>query len=200
MKKTNYFLNFVKSYRNIFLKVLFFEIYYSIRFGSLVPKMKIQNDSNRTDTVPCIYYFLYKISKFLKQKEIKSIVDIGSGYGRVVNFVSYKNNIKSYGIEYDKQVHEVALKIKNRKTSLYCSDVFNFNLRKFNSRCFILVDPFKKNEDRNKILNKIKKLYPNKKKYIIAVNNYKGGFPEYLKLIKSIIASKTRSLKIFEIS
>ena len=200
MKKTNYFLNFVKSYRNIFLKVLFFEIYYSIRFGSLVPKMKIQNDSNRTDTVPCIYYFLYKISKFLKQKEIKSIVDIGSGYGRVVNFVSYKNNIKSYGIEYDKQVHEVALKIKNRKTSLYCSDVFNFNLRKFNSRCFILVDPFKKNEDRNKIINKIKKLYPNKKKYIIAVNNYKGGFPEYLKLIKSIIASKTRSLKIFEIS
>jgi len=200
MKKTNYFLNFVKSYRNIFLKVLFFEIFYSIRFGSLVPKMKIQNDINRTDTIPCIYYFLHEISKFLKQREIKSIVDIGSGFGRVVNFLSYKNNIKSYGIEYDKQVHEQALKIKNRKTSLYCGDVLDFNLRKLNSRCFILVDPFKKIEDRNKILNKIKRLYPNKKKYIIAVNNYKGGFPKYSKLIKSIIASKTRTLKIFEIS
>ena len=200
MKKTNYFFNFVRSYRNLFLKVLLFEIFYSIRFGSLIPKMKIQNNSSRTDTVPCIYYFLYEISKFLKEKRIKTIVDVGSGYGRVVNFISSKNKIKSIGIEYDKEVHKLALKNRNKNTVLHCGDVFNFNLKRLNSRCFILVDPFKKVRDRNKFLNKIRKIYPNKVKYIIAVNNYKGSFPKFSKLIKSIIASKTRTLKIYKIN
>ncbi len=68
MKKINYFLNFVKSYRLLFLKVLFFEIYYSLRFRDFIPLMKIHNDKNRTDTVPCVYYFIYMISKFIKKK------------------------------------------------------------------------------------------------------------------------------------
>ena len=90
MKKNNYFINFLKSYYNIFFKVLYYEIFYSIHFKELLPKIKLQNSSKRTDTVPCIYYFLHEISKFLKKKDIKSIVDIGSGYGRVVNFISLK--------------------------------------------------------------------------------------------------------------
>ena len=69
MKKTNYFLNFIRSYRNIFFKVIFFEIFYSIRFGSIIPRMKIQNNNNRTDTIPCIYYFIYEISKFVKKEK-----------------------------------------------------------------------------------------------------------------------------------
>ena len=91
MKKNNYFLNFFRSYRNIFFKVLYFEIFYSIYFKELLPKIKIQNSSTRTDTVPCVYYFLHEISKFIKKNDIKSIIDIGSGYGRVVNFISLKN-------------------------------------------------------------------------------------------------------------
>ena len=74
----------------------------------------------------------------------------------------------------------------------------NFNIRSLNSKCFILVDPFKKVNDRNRFLSKIKKIYPGKKKYIIAVNNYKGKFPKKFKMIYSIIASEKRSLKIFE--
>jgi SAM-dependent methyltransferase len=200
MKKNNYFLNFLKSYRNIFFKVLFFEILYSIQFKELLPKIKIQNSSKRTDTVPCIYYFLHEISKFLKKKKIKSIVDIGSGYGRVVNFISLKNKIKSHGIEYDKEVFKFALKEKKVKVNLYCGDVFSFNLKKLKSNCFILVDPFKKISDNKKLLFKIKKLYPGKKKYVVSVNNSKGKFPNEFKLIYSIIGSKTRTLKIFEIN
>ncbi len=198
MKKTNYFLNFIRSYHNIFFKVLFFEIIYSIRFGQLLPQIKLQNNSKRTDTVPCIYYFLHEISKFLKKMKIKSIVDIGSGYGRVVNFISTINRIKSYGIEYDPEVFKIANIKKKERTTFYCSDVMNFNIRSLNSKCFILVDPFKKVNDRNRFLSKIKKIYPGKKKYIIAVNNYKGKFPKKFKMIYSIIASEKRSLKIFE--
>ena len=200
MRKTNYFFNFIRSYHRIFLKVLFFEIFYSIRFREFLPKIKVQNNSNRTDTVPCVYYFLHEISKFLEKNSVKSVVDIGSGYGRVVNFISSINRIKSYGIEYDKEVFKVANKFKEKNVNLYCGDVFNFNMKKFKSKCYILVDPFKKVEDRNKFLFKVKKTYPGEKKFIIAVNNYKGRFPNQFKLIYSIIGSKTRTLKIFEIS
>ena len=200
MKKNNYFLNFLRSYHNIFFKVLYFEIFYSIRFKELLPKIKIQNSLKRTDTVPCIYYFLHEISKFLKKKDIKSIVDIGSGYGRVVNFISLKNKIQSHGIEYDKDVFKFALKVKKAKVNLYCGDVFSFNLKKLKSKCFILVDPFKGAKDNKKILFKIKKLYPREKKYVISVNNSKGKFTNEFKLIYSIIGSKTRTLKIFEIN
>ena len=118
MRKTNYFFNFIRSYHKIFLKVLFFEIVYSIRFKEFLPKIKVQNNSNRTDTVPCVYYFLHEMSKFLQKNSIQSVVDIGSGYGRVVNFISSINRIKSYGIEYDKEVFKVANKIKKKNVNL----------------------------------------------------------------------------------
>ena len=38
----------------------------------LVPKMKLQNNQYRTDTIPCVYYFLQEISKFLKENKIKT--------------------------------------------------------------------------------------------------------------------------------
>ena len=198
MKKTNYFFNFIKSYHKIFFKVLFFEIFYTIRFNEFLPKIKVQNNSLRTDTVPSIYFFLHEVSKFLRKKNIKSVVDVGSGYGRVVNFISSINKIKSYGIEFDNEVHKTALNFKKDKVKLFCGDIFNYDLRLFNSKCFILVDPFKKVKDRNKFLNRIKKIFPKQKKYIIAINNYKGKFPKDFKLIFSIVGSKTRTLKIFE--
>lgn len=198
MKKTNYFFNFIKSYHKIFFKVLFFEIFYTIRFNEFLPKIKVQNNSLRTDTVPSIYFFLHEVSKFLRKKNIKSVVDVGSGYGRVVNFISSINKIKSYGIEFDTEVHKTALNFKKDKVKLFCGDIFNYDLRLFNSKCFILVDPFKKVKDRNKFLNRIKKIFPKQKKYIIAINNYKGKFPKDFKLISSIVGSKTRTLKIFE--
>ena len=199
MKKTNYFFNFISSYNKIIFKVIFFEIFYSIQFFELLPKIKVQNNYVRTDTVPCIYYFLHEISKFLKIKKIKSVVDIGSGYGRVVNFISQKNDINSYGIEYDKEVFKSSLKIKSENVDLYCGDAITFNLQKLNSNCFILNDPFKKIDERNKFLSKIKKLKPGKRKYIISINDNKKKFAKGFKLIHSIIGSKTRSLRIFEI-
>ena len=119
MKKNNYFFNFLRSYHKIFIKVLWFELFYSIYFKEVLPKIKIQNSSKRTDTVPCVYYFLDEISKFIKKKKIKSVVDIGSGYGRVVNFICSKNKIKCYGIEYDKEVFASALKNKKKKLSYF---------------------------------------------------------------------------------
>tara|TARA_B100001142_G_scaffold16080_1_gene15021 strand:- start:349 stop:957 length:609 start_codon:yes stop_codon:yes gene_type:complete len=199
MKKINYFFNFIQSYKNIFFQVLFFEIFYSLRFKELIPLMKVHNHKSRTDTVPCVFFFLHEISKFINKNNIKSIVDVGSGYGRVVNFISTINQIKCHGIEYDKEVYKSALKIKKNKVRLYCGDIFNFNLNKFNSNCFILIDPFKKISDRNKFLSRFSKLFSKKDKFLITVNIYKGKLPKQFNLIYSKIASKNRCLKIYKI-
>ena len=199
MKKTNYFFNFIRSYRNIFFKVLFFEIFYSIRFGSIIPKMKIQNNDNRTDTIPCVYYFIHEISKFIKKKEIKSLLDVGSGYGRIVKSINKINNIKTIGIEFDKEIHQKIISQSTNDINFYNGDVFKFNLKKINPECFVLVDPFKKDNDKIKFLNKLTKEFKNKNKYLILINFNNLKFENNLKLVKSIIGSKSRSFKIFKI-
>lgn len=199
MKKTNYFFNFIRSYRNIFFKVLFFEIFYSIRFGSIIPKMKIQNNDDRTDTIPCVYYFIHEISKFIKKKEIKSLLDVGSGYGRIVKSINKMNNIKTIGIEFDKEIHQKIISQSTNDINFYNGDVFKFNLKKINPECFVLVDPFKKDNDKIKFLNKLTKEFKNKNKYLILINFNNLKFENNLKLVKSIIGSKSRSFKIFKI-
>ena len=200
MKKINYFFNFIRSYRKIFLKVFFFEIFYSLRFGEIIPLMKVHNHKSRTDTIPCVFFFLHEISKFIKKNKIKSVVDVGSGYGRVVNFLNSLNKVRSIGIEYDKNVHIEALKLKKKNVKLYCGDIFKFKLEKFRSNCFILIDPFKKIKERNKFLLKYSKIMPKKNKYLVTVNIFKGKIPKKFNLIYSIIASKNRCLKIYKIN
>ena len=198
MKKLNYLLNFITSYKKIFLKVIFYEIIYSLKFRDFSQNIKIHNDKSRTDTVPCIFYFLHQISKFIKNNNIRSVVDIGSGFGRVINFINIQNKIKCYGIEYDHEVYKKSLKYKNKSVKLYCGDVFKFRFENFNSRCFILVDPFKKKIEIKKIFNKIRKISPKKNKYIIAVNINKKKISKEFNLLYSIKASETRRLDFYK--
>ena len=199
MKKTNYLLNFIKSYRNIFFKVLFYEIFYSIKFKSIIPKMKIQKHNRRTNSIPCVYYFLHEISIFIRENKIKSLLDIGSGYGRIVRSINKMNNIKTMGIEFDKEIHKIMTSQPNKNMYFYNGNVFNFNLKKLNPECFVLVDPFKKNEDKIKFLNKLIKDFKNRNKYLILINFNNIKLKKNFKLIKYIIGSEFRSIKFFKI-
>jgi len=199
MNKIKHILNFFIFYHKIFFSVVFYEIYYSLRFSDFLPKIKIQKKLLITNTVPCIYYFLHKISIFVKKRKIKSVIDIGSGYGRAVNFITTVNRIRSYGIELDKEVYLKSLRLKKKNVVLFNDDVFKFNFKKLKSTCYILNDPFGSPYLLNKFLLKIIKIN-NKKKYFIVINSKNKIFPKEWNLIHSINASKTRSLKIFEIN
>lgn len=198
MKKTNYFLNFIKSYRNIFLKVFLFELFFSIKFKDFFNNIVIHNNEHRTDTVPCVYYFLFKISKFIKKEKIKSIIDIGSGLGRIVNFIYHQNKIKCYGIEFDKNTYKKSLKLSNKKIKIYNGDALEFDFDKTKFECFILVDPFKKNYHKKRFLNKLLKL-KQKKIFVILINFKQILVPKQFKIVYSLIAGKERSLKIYKI-
>ena len=198
MKKTNYFLNFIKSYKNIFFKVFLFELFFSIKFKDFFNNIVIHNNENRTDTVPCVYYFLFKISKFIKKEKIKSIIDIGSGLGRIVNFIYHQNKIKCYGIEFDKNTYKKSLKLSNKKIKIYNGDALEFDFDKTKFECFILVDPFKKNYHKKRFLNKLLKL-KQKKIFVILINFKQILVPKQFKIVYSLIAGKERSLKIYKI-
>ena len=198
MKKTNYFLNFIKSYKNIFFKVFLFELFFSIKFKDFFDNIVVHNNKHRTDTVPCIYYFLFKISKFIKKEKIKSIIDIGSGLGRVINYIYHQNKIKCHGIEFDKNTYKKSLKLSNKKIKIYNGDAFEFDFDKTKFECFILVDPFKKNNHKKKFFDKISKL-KQKKKFVITGNFKQILVPKQFKIVYSLIAGKERSLKIYKV-
>ena len=198
MRKTNYFLNFIKSYRNIFFNVFLFELFFSIKFKDCLNNIVIHNNKHRTDTVPCVYYFLFKISKFIKKEKIKSIIDIGSGLGRIVNYIYHQNKIKCYGIEFDKNTYKKSLKLSNKKIKIYNGDALEFDFNKTKFECFILVDPFKKNYHKKRFLNKLLKL-KQKKIFVILINFKQILVPKQFKIVYSLIAGKERSLKIYKI-
>jgi len=83
---------------------------------------------------------------------------------------------------------------------LYCGNIFDFKLKKFNSNCFILIDPFKQSKERNKFLSRFEKVLPKKNKYLITVNILKNKIHKNYTLIYSLSASKNRCLKIYKIN
>ena len=86
---------------------------------------KIQNDNLRTDTIPCPYFFIQKISQFINKKKIRSLIDLGCGFGRITNFLSDSTNAAIYGYEVDNKVFDIA--IKNKK-KMFLSNIRTFYL------------------------------------------------------------------------
>ena len=97
-------------YRRKIFKIIFFEIYYSIKY------FKSGNFFKPPDIYPCPYYFIHKISQFVNKKKIGSIIDLGCGSGRITNFLNDTTKAKICGYEIDKEAFDLAN--KNRGTNV----------------------------------------------------------------------------------
>ena len=196
-----YLITTLYSYRKLLFRVIIFELYYSIKNFEIIPNIKLQNSNFGTDTIPCIYYFLFKISQFIKKNKIKSVIDLGAGYGKVTNFIYVENKIKVQGIEIDRYVFKKSLLLKKSGVQLHCANILRFNLSNLKSQCFILVDPLKKRKDKKKLISKILKLKKNKKKVsIVSINMDKKFFPKKIRLLEKYTGSESKSLRFFEIN
>ena len=78
-------LSILKSYGFALIKIIFFELIYLIK-GNKGNVFTFSKHNIMTDSIPCPYYFLHKIKKFLNGKDIRSFIDLGCGYGRVIYF------------------------------------------------------------------------------------------------------------------
>ena len=204
-KKLFFIPQLLFKYKRKIFKVSIFEIYYSILKRRFY--YKIQNDPERADSMPCPYYFIYKISKFIKKNSVNSAADLGSGNGRIVNFLSSNAKIKIYGYEIDKDMFNYSIKNLNTNARIENKDINLINYNDLNVDCYILNTPFLKDEMLKDLIEKIfrSKKDSKKKYYIIIINvdvilkkiELKKIFENY-KLIKFINTGPITSFRIYE--
>jgi len=165
-------LRILKNYRFSLVKIIFFELVYLIR-GFKGNKFAFSKN-NMADNIPCPYYFLYKIKKFLINKNVKSFIDLGSGNGRVIYFFSKYLKINYLGIEYIDKQYKFSKNLFSKNINIEIKNENFMNLDFLNKEfdCFFLNEPLKNKDNFKFVINNIIKKYSNsdKKYYIILIN------------------------------
>jgi len=205
LKKLKFLFSSLSLYRKKIFKIIFFEIYYSIKY------FKSGNFFKPPDLYPCPYYFIHKISQFVNKKEIGSIVDLGCGSGRITNFLNDTTKAKIYGYEIDKEAFDIANKNKGTNVIIKFGNIVNIDFNNLNFNCFILNNPLykkKHQKDFGKLMNKIElsKVDSDKKYYLIGINldadprhkaESRNHMFEKINLIKVVSAGSIKKVKFF---
>ena len=200
------FYYIVKTYKSDIIKIFLYEMYFFIKHFNtskkiiltvIFSKEKINTIAN--STIPCPLYYALIIGNFVNKKKIKSILDLGSGHGRLTNFLNYRTNAKVYGYEFNDEIFKKSMQLKNNDVILKKKNILKIDKEISNIECFIFSDPLKNKVDLNKEKKKIKKIKENKKYFIIFINidNNKSKVMSKKKLIKQYISSDTKGVKIY---
>ena len=183
-----------KNYRFYSILVLLNEAIYYQRYNNAFNKFKYLNSNFFSDSIPCSYFFLKKIRKFIIKNNIKFSCDLGSGYGKILYYLGVLNNYKIDGVELEKEIYIESLKLKNNNIKIFNENILNFNVSN-KYELFIINDPLKKEEDLNELIHNIKKNYNRIFLVFINLNQKKLSFViQNLKIQESLIISKSRNI------
>ena len=169
MKKYFKFItNTILNYQLYAILIIVYEIYFILKFNSKLNKFKYLDNNYLSDSIPCSFYILNKISNFVDKNNISSICDLGSGYGKILYYFGNIKNISIDGIEYDESIYNESKNLENENIKIYNNDIFNFKFEKKNYNLLILNDPLKNSNDLKKIIKKINLL--NENLYVVFIN------------------------------
>ena len=196
-----FFLDIFNIYKKKRFKILTYEIYFALRYFKSGNYFKFRNHDKMTDTIPCPYYFIYKISKFINKEKINNLVDLGSGYGRLTNFLHDNTEASIWGYELDKDVFDISIKNKRENIIIENKNILDVDYKELKVDCFILNDPLHQKKDLEYLIKKIKVIESNLKKkyYLITININEEKmhiFNEY-KLLKITSAGFSKNVKFF---
>ena len=172
MKLINSIVRIFKEYKIYIFIIIFFEIYYFLKNYKGF-KISYSKNQSMADNIPCPYYFLFKINKFLKKRKFNSVIDLGCGSGRIINFINNKYlNKKITGIEYFNEQYNYAKEIfkKSKNISIKKLNFIKINFSKKIYDVYFLSAPFKKKKDFLQFMNKLAKI--NKIKKRISYDKY----------------------------
>ena len=128
MKKYFKFItNTILNYQLYAILIIVYEIYFILKFNSKLNKFKYLDNNYLSDSIPCSFYILKKISNFVDKNNISSICDLGSGYGKILYYFGNIKNISIDGIEYDESIYNESKNLENENIKIYNNDIFNFN-------------------------------------------------------------------------
>ena len=184
-----------KNYRLYAFTILINEIIFQFKYNGELNKFKYLDSKFQSDSIPCSYFFLKKIKKFILKNDINYSCDLGSGYGKILYFLGNLNNHKIDGVELDKEIYSYSLTLKNINTKVFNEDILRFDIKSAKYDLFILNDPLKKLEDLKKLIVRIKNFYNTG--YIVLINLDEKKLQSVLddlKIIDSLIISKSRNI------
>ena len=184
-----------KNYHLYSIPILISEVIFHLKYSGSFNKIKYLNSNFLSDSIPCSYFFLKKIKKFIIKNDIKYLCDLGSGYGKILYYFGILNNYKVDGVEFEKEIYIESLKLKNNNIKIFNKDIINFNFIENQYELFIINDPLKKDEDLKKLILEIIKNY--KKIFLIFINlnpEKLNTVTRILKIKDSLIISKSRNI------
>ena len=184
-----------RNYHFYSIPILVSEVIFHLKYNGSFNKFKYLNSNFLSDSIPCSYFFLKKIKKFIIKNDIKFSCDLGSGYGKILYYFGILNNYKIDGVEFEKEIYVETLKLENNNINIFNENIINFDFIKNKYELFIINDPLKKNKDLKELIWKIKKNYKKIFLVFINLNCEKLNFvTESLKIQDSLIISKSRNI------
>tara|TARA_B100000767_G_scaffold166666_1_gene156065 strand:+ start:1296 stop:1904 length:609 start_codon:yes stop_codon:yes gene_type:complete len=185
----------LKNYHLYSIPILFNETIFHFKYNSVFNKFKYLNSDFLSDSIPCPYFFLKKIKKFIIIKNIKSTCDLGSGFGKILYYLGTMNNFKIDGIEIDKEIFLDSVKLENSKIKIFNENILEFDINNTKYDLFVINDPLKKTEDLKKLIFKIKGSYKQVFLVFINLNLEKLSLvSDNLKLLDQLIITKNRNI------
>jgi hypothetical protein len=183
-----------KNYHLYSIPILVNETIFHFRYNSVFNKFKYLDSDFLSDSIPCSYFFLKKIKKFIIKNNIKFSCDLGSGYGKILYYLGVLNDFKIDGVEFEKEIYLESVKLKNDNIQIFNKNILNFNTSN-KYQLLIINDPLKKNEDLNRLIQNIKKNYSKIFLIFIDLNQKKLNYViKDLKINESLIISKSRNI------
>ena len=176
-------LRIIKDYNILLIKIMFFEFIYFIK-GYKGFKFDFSNNNTMTDNIPCPYFLLLKMKKYLKKNDFLKLNDLGCGSGRVIDFFNRNFPDKEFiGIEYfSKQFQYCTHSFhKNNNVKIIQADFTKIDVVKDDPNYFFLTAPFKNTYDFINFMDKTISL-SNKKLFFIIVNYNK----KTIEMVKNI--------------
>jgi hypothetical protein len=184
-----------KNYHFYSIPLLVNEVIFNFRYNSAFNKFKYLNADLSSDSIPCSYFFLKKIKKFIIKNRIKFSCDLGSGYGKIIYYLGVLNNFKIDGVELENEIYLESAKLVNNNINIYNENILKFDLSNIKYDFFIINDPLKKKENLCELVLKIKKYYKNGYLVFINLNEEKLSFVlKNLKILDSLIITKSRNI------
>ena len=180
------FIRIITSYKFSIITIIFFELIYLFK-GYRGNKFNFSDNDLMTDNLPCPYYFLFKIKKALKNQNFYNFLDLGCGSGRVIDFFNKSFPIKNLiGIEYFNNQFEYCEKIFQDKKNIKIvqADFTKSDFFQYNADCYFFNDPFKKNLEFIKCVEKIINFSLNKKQSLLIFVNHNKKIIDELKNIR----------------
>ena len=152
-------INIVVNYKFYFVPILTFELYFYIFHNKNYNKFKYLDSSFLSDSIPCPYFFLKKIEKFMQKNKIDSICDLGSGYGKILYYFGKIKKKEIHGVEIEKEIYSSSQDLICNNIRIFNENILKFNLNQIKYDAFILNDPLKSKTDLLKLIVNIKTSY-----------------------------------------